>query len=291
MTRGFRFGVNMFSVSTRREVTEKARRAEALGYDVFSVPDHLGMPAPFPTLMLAAEVTERIRLGTCVLNTPFYNPALLARDVAALDQFSGGRVELGLGAGYVREEFDAIGMAMPGPGARVDYIEQTVLTMRKLHSDPAYQPAPARPGGPPVLIAGSGNRLLRIAAQHADVVGLPGAVMPKDAPPNVAGPEQVAERAAYVRDLLGDRRDRVELNLLVWGVGAPADRDGVGARVRAAVPGFTDDRIDEVPAVMVGTPQQIADGVRECRDRYGITYFTVLEADMEAFAPAIELLK
>ncbi|MFI5782061.1 LLM class F420-dependent oxidoreductase [Nocardia sp. NPDC051570] len=287
----FRFGINMMSPGSRSEWAEKARHAEELGFDVFAVPDHLGMPAPFPTLSVAAEATERIRLGTFVLNTPFYNPVLLARDVAALDQFSGGRVELGLGAGYVKEEFDAAGIPMPSPGARVDHLEQTLLIMRKLYSDPGYQPAPARPEGPSVLIAGSGNRLLRIAAQHADVVGLPGTTTPKSGPPNASTPDQLAERAEYVRGLLGDRGDQVELNLLVWAVGTPSERAAVSERVRRYLPGFTDDRIDTAPAVMVGTPQQIADSVRECRDRYGITYFTVLEPDLEKFGAVIELLK
>src|SRR4051794_9272258 len=111
---GFRFGVNVMAPGSRSEWVSRAHRAEMLGYDVFAVPDNLGMPAPFPTLLLAAEATERIRLGTFVLKTPFYNPVLLARDVAALDQFSGGRVELGLGAGYAKDEFDAAGIPFLG---------------------------------------------------------------------------------------------------------------------------------------------------------------------------------
>ncbi|WP_245673048.1 LLM class F420-dependent oxidoreductase [Nocardia lijiangensis] len=288
---GFRFGVNMGLQGSRFEWVDKARRAEMLGYDVFAVPDHLGMPAPLPTLSLAAEATERIGLGTFVLNTPFYNPVLLARDVAALDQFSGGRVELGLGAGHVKEEFDAAGIPFPSAGARIDHVEQTVLTLRKLYSAPEYQPAPAQPEGPSVLIAGWGNRLLRMAAQHADVVGLTGAAAAKSGLLTAAGADEVAERAEYVRGLLGERRDQVELNLLIWGVGTPAERDTVGERVRQSLPGFTDDQIGAAPAVMVGTPQQIADSVRECRERYGITYFTVVEPDLEKFAPVIELLK
>ncbi|WP_433654841.1 TIGR03621 family F420-dependent LLM class oxidoreductase [Nocardia sp. CA-128927] len=287
----FRFGVNMAFPGTRAEWVDKARRAEALGYDAFAVPDHLGMPAPFPTLLLAAEATERIRLTTFVLNTPFYNPVLLARDVAALDQFSGGRVELGLGAGYVKDEFDAAGIPFPSAGARIDHVEQTVLTLRKLYSDPDYQPAPARPEGPPVLIAGSGNRLLGMAAQHADVVGLPGAAFTESGLMRAASAEEVGERTEYVRGLLGERRERVELNLLVWAVAAPSERDTLGDRVRQLLPGFTDDQIGAAPAVMMGTPQQIADSVRECRERYGITYFTVVEPDLERFAPVIELLK
>ncbi|MEU7141529.1 LLM class F420-dependent oxidoreductase [Nocardia sp. NPDC046473] len=291
MVNEFRFGISMAFPGSHAQWANKARRAEALGYDVLSVPDHLGLIAPFPALSLVAEATERITLGTFVLNTPFYNPTLLARDVAALDQFSGGRLELGLGAGYVKAEFDAAGIPMPSPGARVEHLEQTVLTLRKLYADLDYQPAPTRPQGPPLMIAGSGNRLLRIAAQHADVIALPGAAMPKTGLPNAMTPDELTERADYVRGLLGERRDQVELNLLVWAVGVPTEWNTVIDRVRQFQPGFTEDRIRTAPGVLVGTPQQIADSVRECRDRYGVTYFTMMEPDLEAFAPVIELLK
>ncbi|WP_040741619.1 TIGR03621 family F420-dependent LLM class oxidoreductase [Nocardia tenerifensis] len=287
----FRFGITLAIPGSRDAWVDKVRRAEALGYDVVAVPDHLGLTAPFPALSLAAEVTERVTLGTFVLNTPFYNPTLLARDVAALDQFSMGRLELGLGAGYVKAEFDAAGIPMGSPGARVDHLEQTVLTMRKLYADPEYQPAPTRPQGPPLMIAGSGNRLLRIAAQHADVIALPGGVASPSGLPNAMTPDELAERADYVRGLLGERRDQVELNLLVYGVAGPAERNTLNERVRRFQPGFTDDRIRTAPGVLVGTPQEIADSVRKCRDRYGVTYFTMLEPDLETFAPVIELLK
>ncbi|WP_225729243.1 MULTISPECIES: TIGR03621 family F420-dependent LLM class oxidoreductase [unclassified Nocardia] len=250
-----------------------------------------GVNMGLPTLFLAAEATERIGLGTLVLNTPFYNPVLLARDIAALDQFSGGRIELGLGAGYVKDEFDAAEIPFLGAGARIDHVEQTVLTLRKLYADPGYQPAPARPAGPPILIAGSGNRLLRMAAHHADVIGLPGADFTESGLMTAAGADRLAERAEYIHGLLGDRRDRVQLNLQLWAVATPSERGALGDRVRRWLPGFTDDLIGAAPAVMAGTPQQIADSVRECRQRYGITYLTVLEPDMDAFAPVVELLK
>jgi probable F420-dependent oxidoreductase len=291
MSAGFRFGVNMLFPGTGQAWIEKARRAEQLGYDVLAVADHLGMTAPFPSLTLAASVTERIRLGTFVLNTPFYNPALLARDVAALDQFSGGRLELGLGAGYVEAEFDAAGIPFPTAGERIDHLEQTVLTLRKLYADPGYQPAPTRPEGPSLLIAGSGNRLLRLAARHADVIALPGAAPAASGLPTAVGPEVIAERTSYVRELLGARSDSVELNLLIWAVASPSERATLGDRMRASLPGFTDDQIGVAPGVLVGTPQQIAESLRECRDRFGITYFTVTEPDMENLAPVIELLK
>ncbi|MFB8276013.1 TIGR03621 family F420-dependent LLM class oxidoreductase [Nocardia colli] len=291
MVTGFRFGINMAFPGSRSEWVDKVRRAEALGYDVVAVADHLGLSAPFPSLSLAAEVTERITLGTLVLNTSFYNPTLLARDVAALDRFSGGRLELGLGTGYTKEEFDATGIPMPGPGARVAHVEQTVLTMRKLYADANYQPAPTRPEGPRVLIGGSGNRLLRMATQHADVIALPGAVGLENGVVDVMTADEVGERSDYLRRLLGERSDQVELSLHIYAVAGPAERDSVGDMARQLMPGFTDERIRQSPCILVGTPQQMADSLREYRDRYGITYFTTIEPFMDTFAPVIEILK
>ncbi|WP_338760936.1 TIGR03621 family F420-dependent LLM class oxidoreductase [Nocardia vulneris] len=291
MATGFRFGINMAFPGSRSEWVDKVRRAEALGYDSLLVADHLGMLAPFPRLSVAAEVTERITLGTLVLNTPFYNPTLLARDVAALDQFSGGRLELGLGAGYVKDEFDATGIPMPGPGARIEHVVQTVRTLRTLYADPNYQPAPTRPEGPRILIGGTGNRILRIAAQHADVIALPGAVTWKTGVVDIMTADELDERADYLRGLLGERSDQVELNLQIYAVAGPDERYSVGDMVRQIMPGFTDERIRNAPSILVGKPQQIADTLREYRTRYGITYFTIVEPYLETFAPVIELLK
>ena len=116
MVKGFRFGFGLHSAKSQARVQETARRAEDLGFDVLHVPDHLGAPAPIPTLMSAATATTTLRVGTFVLNAGFYKPALLARDVGALRDLSGGRFELGLGAGYVRKEFEAA--ELPFPTAR-----------------------------------------------------------------------------------------------------------------------------------------------------------------------------
>jgi hypothetical protein len=107
MARQFRFGVNFLESAPAEEWARKCRHAEALGYDVLLVPDHLGWPAPFPSLVAAAQATQRPRVGTFVLNAAFWNPVLLAREVATTDQLTGGRLELGLGAGYAAQQLGA----------------------------------------------------------------------------------------------------------------------------------------------------------------------------------------
>ncbi|MFE3442893.1 LLM class F420-dependent oxidoreductase [Nocardia sp. NPDC059180] len=286
--REFRFGVNMVVPESRQAWIAKCRRAEAQGYDVIGVADHLGLPAPFPSIVLGAEATERVRLNTFVLNTPFYNPVLLARDVAGVDQFTDGRVELGLGAGYVRAEFEAAGIPFGTGGERVAHLENTVATLRKLFADPEYQPRPVQPGGPPLLIAGWGDRLLQLAAAYADVVAFTGAATTAEGGLRLAGAEDTIDRVEYVRKLLGDRGTDVELNILVQAVVPPSERAAALDKFGPLLPG---DAPEELPTLLFGTPAEMAEQLRERRDRFGFSYITVLEPNMDSFAPVIEHLR
>ncbi|MFI7000663.1 LLM class F420-dependent oxidoreductase [Nocardia sp. NPDC050175] len=290
--RAFRFGVNMVTPDSRSDWIQKCRRAEELGFDVIGVADHLGCPAPFPSMILAAEATERVRLNTFVLNAPFYNPVLLARDIAGADQLTDGRVEIGLGSGYVQAEFEAAGIPFESGAKRVAHLEHTVSTLRTLFSDPEYQPRPAQPSGPPLLIAGWGNRSLRLAAEHADIIAFPGASATENGGPlHLAGIGETSEKIAYVRSLLGSRADRVEFNILIQRVVPPEERTAVLELFGPALPDDVADHPEDLPTLLIGTPEEIAARVREHRDRYGFSYITVLEHSMEQFAPVIELLR
>ncbi|WP_069161086.1 LLM class F420-dependent oxidoreductase [Nocardia altamirensis] len=290
--RAFRFGVNMVAPDERARWIEKCRKAEELGYDVIGVADHLGCPAPFPSMILGAEATSRVRLNTFVLNTPFYNPVLLARDIAGADQLTDGRVEIGLGAGYVQAEFDAAGIPFESGGKRVEHLERTVTTLRTLFSDPEYQPRTVQPSGPPMLIGGWGNRLLRVAATHADIIAFPGASATENGGPlHLAGLGEIEEKVEYVRGLLGARADRVEFNILVQRVVPPEERTAVLELFGPALPDDVADHPEDLPTLLIGTPEEIADRLRANRDRFGFSYITVLEHSMEQFAPVIELLR
>ncbi|SEP52056.1 TIGR03621 family F420-dependent LLM class oxidoreductase [Amycolatopsis saalfeldensis] len=287
----FRFGVNLLFPDSRAAWVAKCRRAEEIGYDVLTVADHLGMAPPFPGLVLAAEVTERVRLGTFVLNVGFHRPALLAREVTGTDQFLGGRLELGLGAGYVKAEFEAAGLEFPGAGRRVDHLEHTVKELKRLYADPEHRPAPVHPGGPPLMIGGRGDRVLTLAAEHADIIAFSGtAKVPDGAGIALAAPDGVAERVHFVRELLGDRT--AEFNLLVQFVIVTDDRPralaGLHERVKDTL---TFDELAAAPTALVGTPEEIAEQLLAHRERFGFSYFTLLEPNMEAFAPVVELLQ
>ncbi|WP_157119643.1 TIGR03621 family F420-dependent LLM class oxidoreductase [Nocardia xishanensis] len=289
--RPFRFGVNMVVPESRSRWIEKCRRAEELGFDVVGVADHLGLPAPFPAMIVAAEATERVRLNTFVLNTAFYNPVLLARDAAGADQLTDGRVELGLGAGYVRAEFDTAGIPFESGAKRVRHLERTVTTLRRLFADPDYQPRPAQPSGPPLLLAGWGDRLLKLAAEQADIIAFAGGGATPGGPVQLADEDTTAERVAYVGGLLGPRAGEVELNLLIQRVISRADWPALADAYAPALPPSAAGHPERIPTLLIGSPDEGADRVRELRERFGFSYLTVLEDSMEQFGPIIERLR
>ncbi|AKK29269.1 LLM class F420-dependent oxidoreductase [Mycobacterium sp. EPa45] len=277
MGRDFRFGIGVRSVKSAQRLRETVRRFEDLGFDVLHVPDHLGrfgVPAPFPTMVAAAEAAKTMRVGTFVINAAFYKPALLARDAIAVDVLSDGRLDLGLGTGYVREEFEAAEMPYPSAGERVDHLRHTTRYLK--------QTAPTIP----ILIAGNGDRVLRIAAQHADIIGLTGGGVPQ-----YPGHDPLAERIDFVRAAAGDRFDGLELNIAITGV--PTDSSGIPdlALTRGYAPDATEEQLLALPTVLTGTPRDIADTLRARRDEYGITYFTVQDYHAEYFAKVIEQLR
>ncbi|WP_290056753.1 TIGR03621 family F420-dependent LLM class oxidoreductase [Amycolatopsis solani] len=291
MTGDFRFGVNMHVPDDRAGWVEKCRKAEDLGFDVIGAADHLGMAPPFPALVLAAEVTERVKLNTFVLNTPFYNPVLLARDVTGTDQFTGGRLELGLGAGYVKEEFEAAGMPFPSARERVDHLERAILELKRAYADPEHKPAPVRPAGPPLLLAGRGDRLLTLAAEHADVIGFTGAAKtPDGAALRPASAEEIEERVGFVRSKLGGRA--AEFNLLCHFVHITGDRAGALAELEKQVQGVLSvEQLAVLPTALIGSPAEVAEQLHAHRERFGLTYYTILEQNMDQFAPVLEALR
>lgn len=272
MPRAFRFGMGVLPKNSRAAWQEAARRAEGLGFDVVQVPDHLGAPAPFPALMSAAEVTT-IRIGTFVLNAGFYKPALLARDAAAVDMLSDGRLELGLGAGYVREEFEAAELPFPGPGRRVEYLDHVATHVRR--ELPSV----------PLLIAGAGDRLLTVAATHAQIVGIAGGK------PGGTAADPIGERVDFVRRAAGDRFADLELNLAITAVPCDGSGEPDYSLARRYAPGLSDAQLSTLPGVLAGSPRDIADTLRRYRDTYGLTYFTVQEHHAASFSKVLEHLR
>lgn len=293
MPRPFRFGVDLLTPSSADEWRAKCRRAEELGYDVISVPDHLGMIAPLPALVAAAEATTRPRLGTYVLNAGFWNPALLARDVATADALTGGRLELGLGTGYVQAEHDTAGLPYGSPRERVDQLARTVREVERLLGSAEHLPRPAQPRVP-LLLGGNGDRVLRLTAEHADIASF---TARRPVPGSTTGqlfpltPEELDEKIARYRKFAVGRPEPAELNLLVQLVAVTGDRERALQPLVDRVPGLTMDLALVMPIALTGTLEEITAQVRAQRDRYGFTYLTVLEPFLEEFAPVMEALR
>src|SRR5690242_6494567 len=170
-----RFGVSLAGWTDGPALLAAARTAERAGFSVVTVADHLGHPAPFPSLAAAAAVTSRVRLRTYVLDAYFWNPAVLAREAATLDRLSGGRLELGIGAGHMRHEHVDAGLPFPGVDGRWAHTAAVLVEVRRRLADDDHRPAPVqRPV--PLMVAAMGERGLRVAAEHADLVGLAGAL-------------------------------------------------------------------------------------------------------------------
>lgn len=277
--RPFRFGVALVAPGTRAEWVAKCRKAEDLGYHVVGVVDHLGRVAPVPALLLAAEATERVRLNTYVLNASFHNPVLLARDLAGLDEFTGGRLEVGIGAGYVRAEFEAAGIEWGTPGQRFERVVRAVTELERAHEP-----------RPPLLLGGRGDRMLTFAAEHADTIAFtgtaPGAAEGRLA---LAGPAAVAERVGFAKRALGGRD--AEFNLLIHFIRITDDRRAALDAAHRLVPHLGADELAELPTVVIGSAEAAAEQLRRTRETLGVSYFTVVEDDLTRLAPVIEKLR
>ena len=229
----FRFGVTLGRAPSRAAWVAKARHVEALGYAVLTVPDHLAdFFAPLPALVSAAEATTHLRVGTNVLNNDFRHPVLVAREMATLDLLTEGRLQLGLGAGYMHAEYEEAGFRFEAGGRRVARLAEAVRIIKGLCTGAPVtfvgqhyhvrghqlQPLPVQRPHPPLLIGGNGPRLLTLAAQEADIVGLTGITFrrggtgPELSGWTVAGLEA---RLQHIRAAAGTRYEHLELHALV----------------------------------------------------------------------------
>jgi probable F420-dependent oxidoreductase len=307
----FRFSYNVFGIDSVDGFVATCRRGEDYGYDTVFAADHLGIASPFPTLVAAAAATERLRVGTLVLNAPFWNPTLLARDIATTDVLTGGRLEVGLGAGHMKWEFEAAGVPWQPFGARADHLRATIdeltrqfardgfeqqAAMRDAFGMPVLRPV-QRHGfgghGPPLLVGGTGDRILRIAAETADIIGVAGLFQVPGEPPGTMRLGTAAEaddRVRFTREHAGDRADQLEWHALLQLVLVTDDRDAAAAELADRY-GQPAEVILQTPFLLIGTVAQMADQLRRNRERYGFTYYTVHAPFMETFAPVIELLQ
>ena len=309
--RPFRFGLMAESVRSRNDLIRTARAAEAAGYDVLLIRDHWQEEpfghqlAPLTALTVAAEATTRLRLGSMVFSNDYRHPVMLAKEAATLDLLSGGRFELGLGAGFHRTEYEAAGLAFDRPGVRVDRLEESVRLLKGLFGEAPFTfhgehyrvtdldlfPKPIQRPHPPLLVAGSGRRMLSLAGREAEIVGVQtvstaSGSVGSEPDERLAG--SVAQKIGWIREAAGDRFDRIELNTFATFVFA-ADRE-TAARRYAAEQGWDGlplEQILDMPAVFLGTADEIVADMIARRARFGFSYFVVSDTDLEWAAPIV----
>ena len=306
--RAFRFGVQLTGAESREAWIDKAKRAESLGYSVVTIVDHMGdQLAPMPALTALAMSTTSIRLGPMVLANDWRNPLLVAREAATLDWLSNGRLELGIGAGWLTTDYEQLGIPYDRPGVRVERMMEALTLIRDLlsgervnHSGPHYRltnascfPRPVQRPHPPLVVGGGSQRLLTFAGQLADVIN----VHTNLGAEHVVGDQSRADisseaarrRFDWVREGAGSRLHQIELGLRIFAASVTNRPDAAAAelgrrwRLSAA-------ELLESPYALVGSLDHITEGLLKRRQEFGATYFTWNEPEMEKMAPIVERL-
>lgn len=304
MEHQFRFGYQLSRGDSQGPLAA-ALEAEAVGFDVVLASDHVGPgSSPLVTLSAVAQVTKRIRLGTLVLNNDMRNPVQLAWEAATLDRLSGGRFELGLGAGHTPQEYTETGVAFDGPKIRKERLMESIEVIRLLldgetvtYAGMHVQAEDASIDAPhqarlPILVGGNGSRLLAHAGAHADIVGLQGLGRThSDGHSHDVkfDPAWLDTQINQVRSGAGDRFGELEINVLVQVAQVTNDADEVIAETCDGIDGLTREHASATPYILVGTVDEIAAKIHSCRDRWGISYFVVRQR--RGFADVISALR
>ena len=302
----FRFAIHTGRLEPPGDWAAFARRVERLGYAALYVTDHLGRQlSPIAAMASAAAVTRTLRIGSYVFANDFRHPLVLAREAASLDHLSGGRLELGLGAGWMRSDYRQLGMAYDPPARRIDRLEEALGLLKRLlsgervtHRGAHYRlegarvaPAPAQRPHPPIMVGGGGPRLLRLAARQADIVGLAPQMTARGRPMlRLATDDALSRRVELVRRAAGARFEALELNVFVADAGVVGGRQPVAASVAAWLKSAGPALAGGSPYVLYGTVPQLREAMLQRRERTGVSSYGIPADAMEAFAPLVEEL-
>ena len=320
MSHPFRFGVQAYAPESGKQWRELARKAESTGFSSFHLADHIIGPGPalaatghpvqtvaaIPAMAVAAEATSTIKVGCRVLCVDYRNPVMLAKEVATLDFFSEGRLELGLGAGWLQGEYEAVGIPFDRAGVRLDRFEEVIGLLRasfaegELNIDTTHVhavgfeavPKPFTKSGPPIMIGGGAQRILTIAGREADIVSLnfnnsSGKLGAEGIGSSTA--EHTDQKIQWIRNGAGERFDQIEIEIAAYfTVVTP---DGAGTRAKMApMFGMTPEVFAEHPNVLIGSVDEICDRIVERRERFGISYTSFGASVMDSVIPVVERL-
>jgi probable F420-dependent oxidoreductase len=305
--RGFRFGVQVSKETSAKGWAELARRTEAAGYEVLTMPDHFtDQLAPIPALMAAASATTTLRVGALVFDNDYKHPVVLAKELATIDLLSDGRLDIGLGAGWMISDYEEAGMPYDSPKVRIDRFIEGVAVIRGAMAEGSFsfsgdhytitnyngQPKPIQ-ARPPLLIGGGGKRVLSYAAREADIIGINGTLTA-----GVVGPEalstmtaeSVDEKVAIVAAAGAHRINDIEMNIRTFFVKVTNDRAKTVEGISSMF-GVPKDMIDASPFALTGSVEECIEQLLERRERWGLSYTIVGAENIDECAPIVAALR
>jgi probable F420-dependent oxidoreductase len=284
-----------------------ARRIEELGYSTATMPDHFTPQlAPMPALQAIADATSTLRVGALVFDNDYKHPVVLAKELATMDLLSEGRVEVGLGAGWMATDYQQSGIAYDSPKVRVDRFEEAITVIKGCFAPGPFSfegthyqitnydatPAPIQQPGPPLLIGGGGKRVLTIAAREADIIGINATLTAGEVGPDAFATmtaDAVATKVQIVHEAAGNRLDQIEMNIRVFMATVTNDAAGTISGL-AQMLAVEPEMIENSPFALIGTVEQIVERLMDRRERWGFSYVIVGEENINDFAPVVSRL-
>lgn len=300
----FRFGVYAAVAPTMSAWRDQARMAEGLGYSTLYVSDHLDAQfGPLVATTVAAEATSTLHVGSFVLNNDLRHPVVLAKEIATLGLAAEGRVEVGLGAGWLGSDYEQAGIEFDELAARVDRLAESLAVMKRLWSEgeatfagryytvrgARCDPRPASP--PRVMVGGGSRRLLTLAAREADTVGINTSLNVGDKSVDTTSKatlDRYDRCLTWVREAAPDRFGSIELQIVAFATRVVANRRAAVRTVTML--GLPGEDALELPIVLLGTTEELCERLLERRDRWGFTNIVVPGEAMESFAPVVARL-
>ena len=307
MSRPFRFGFSLDGLDGPEAIAMRARRAEDMGYSSVVMTDHFDdRHGPLVAMTAVALATSSLKVGTLVLANDYRHPAVLAKELASLDVVSCGRLEIGVGAGWMASDYEQAGLGFDRPGVRIERLDEAVTVLEGCFGEGPFdfagdhytikgldsQPKPVQTPRPPLLMAGGGHRMLALAGRRADIVGI-NPSLHSGAIDEHAGPTATAEatdaKLAVVREAAGNRFGDLELQTRVHLAVITDDAHGLASAAAPAF-GITAEQALASPHALVGTVDECVGTIESWRERWGISYVSFMGSSAEAMAPVVERL-
>lgn len=306
-SRKFRFGVQLSNPRPGEVWADVARHYEDAGFSTLFLPDHFGdQLAPVPAMMAAADATTELRVGALVFDNDFKHPVVLAKEIATIDVLSNGRVEFGLGAGWMTTDYEHSGIPKERDSVRIARMGEALEIITGLWSDGPFSydgehytiraldslPKPLQRPHPPIIIGGGGPKVLGIAGRHADIIGvnpsIPGGRIDLEAARDGFA-DRVDQKLAWIQEAAGDRFADIELNMLVFVAMITEDRSAAAEQIGALFGASASEAL-ELPNAWFGSEEEIVEKLHSMRERWGLSYFVLQRDAADAMAGVVAKL-